>query len=388
MPVRRFVRLSEVVAEPVSFLWSNRMPLGGVTILEGDPGCGKSCVMYDIIARLTTGRAMPNGTEPGAPAGVVLLQAEENLATTVLPNLKSAGADVDKIIVYKSQSFHERPLLLPDDLPLIETAVSDCQARLIVIDPISSFLDRGTANDARVRRALAPLAALAERRNASVVLIRHLTKWATSQSLYRGAGSIAMIALARSALIVGDDPTGEKFQHVLALNKSNLADAPSLCYRTVKRTDGTTGIEWLGESPHTARDLASQAAGANDRSALNEAMSVLFSLLAEGPVAANETIASAKRAGIAERTLKRAKKILGVKSCKIFSGAQSKWLWQLPDDDQVLQPFRDRDMADLMDRLIYGDASRDTSNPYGRAPNEGNTKKPPSSDEDSSPATG
>ena len=175
--------------------------------------------------------------------------------------------------------------------------------------------------------------------------------------MYGGSGSIGIIAAARAGLFVGPDPgSDDKYRHVLAQSKGNLSDATSVCYRTVKHADGTVTVEWLGPSRHTAADLA--AVGADDHSLLTEARYVLYSILSQGQVPANDVIRLAKRAAISERTLKRAKRDLGVRSWKFGSGSGSRWFWELPDDEELLRPFKDQDLDDLMNELIYGNTDR------------------------------
>ena len=188
----------------------------------------------------------------------------------------------------------------------------------------------------------------------AVLIVRHLRKSGARNSLYSGAGSIGIIAAARSALVVGHDPSADdRHQHILALNKSNLADAPSLAYRTIKHPDDTITVEWLGPSKYSAADITAAEAKADEHSVLREAMSVLYSILAKGPIPANEVVRLARQAAISERTLKRAKRDLRVRSWKQGSGRGSRWFWQLPNDEDLLRPFA---LDELMDELIYGGA--------------------------------
>jgi hypothetical protein len=350
---RRLVPLSGIRPQPVRWLWPNRVPLGAITVLDGDPGQGKSTLVYDLAARLTAGKPMPNCEGRGAPAGVVLLQEEDNLASTVQPRLRAAGADLERLRVYDRPRFTSQPLVLPEDLPLLEAAAADVRARLVVLDPLSAFLGRPATSDAGVRKVLGPLTAFAEKANLAILLVRHLTKGGPANALYRGAGSVAVIGAARSALLVGPDAGGgDPHRHVLVQTKTNLSAAVSLSYRTVKEGDDIV-IEWLGVSPRTAAELV-QAAGW-DRSALHEAMYVLYSILADGPVPARDAIGLAEKAGVSKHTLDRAKKALGVVSRKRGSGVGSSWSWALPDDEAVVRPFKERDLDELMDRLLHDD---------------------------------
>ncbi len=348
---RRLVPLIDVPEESVSWVWPDRLARGTVSILEGDPGRAKSMLTYDLAARLTTGRPLPTCSESVPPAGVVLLGAEDGLGNTVRPRLQAAGADLERVRVYDRRRFPDRPLLLPDDLPVVEAAAAEVQARLLVIDPFVAFLNGPVNSDQGVRAALGPLVALAERIGLAVLLLRHLTKGAGSNALYRGLGSIGIVAAARSALLAADDPnSADPHQHVLVQTKTNLSAAPTLVYRTVVRGDALA-VEWLGESPCGVRDLAG---GRADHSVLSEGTYVLYSLLAEGPLWANEVYRLAARAGVAKRTVERAKALLGVRSRKAGSGRGSRWFWELGDDERTRRSFADRDMEELMERLLHG----------------------------------
>jgi hypothetical protein len=134
--------------------------------------------------------------------------------------------------------------------------------------------------------------------------------------------------------------------------KSNLSTAAGLVYRTVKKGNDVV-VEWLGEAKCSPQELA--GAGRNENSALMEAAYVLYSILANGPVRANEAIKLAGQAAVSKRTLLRAKALLGVKSRKRGSGKESLWTWELSDDESLLRPFKDKDLDDLMDRLLHGE---------------------------------
>jgi hypothetical protein len=369
---RRLITANEVVKRTVRWLWAGRIPCGAITILEGDPGIGKSVLTYDLAARITSGRPMPDSTESMPSAGAVLLQAEDSLSGTVIPNLQTAGANLQKVILLDKDRFATQQFSLSSDLPLVEKAIVEVEAKFVVIDPLTAFFETNTNADVSVRRVLGPLTRLAERYELAILLVRHLRKSGARNSLYSGAGSIGIIAAARSGLVVGHDPSSDnKYQQVLALNKSNMADASSLAFQTVKQPDGAITIEWLGASQYSANDINAAASLAEEYPILREAMYVLYAILSEGSIPAIDVIRLAKHAGICERTLKRAKRVLQVESRKKGSGYGSRWFWKLPENEELLRPLKNKDMGELMDRLIYGDsdmASRDgTWNPHGNS---------------------
>jgi hypothetical protein len=228
-------------------------------------------------------------------------------------------------------------------MPLVERAVEQVGARLVVIDPITSFFSGNLTCDQSARKALGPLAEFADRHNLAVVLIRHLTKSGRGNPLYRGAGSIAIIGAARSGLIVGNDPAcDDKYQHVLAHYKGNRGSAGSLAYRTVRHDDGTITIRWLGASKCEADDIIANGPK-HERTQLQEAIVVLREILSDGSMLAKEVVKLAAEAQVAKRTLMRAKSLLRVRSDKIGGGPHAGWIWVPPDG-----------MDTLMSRLIHG----------------------------------
>ena len=353
---RRLTRLSDVGEKKSTYLWQDRIRLGDINILGGDPGGGKSTLTYDLIARTTTGRPMPFCESALPAAGAVLLQAEDHLQSVIMPNLRAAGADLGKILVLDKSKFQERPLLLPEDIPLLDEALKEIEGSLLVLDPIPSFLPGSANSEQSVRHSLGALAALAERRNVAVLLVRHQRKSGGRNALYRGAGSIAFTALARSELVVVPDPdSDDRHRHVLALAKSNLAVADSLIFRTIRSADGTITIEWIGTSPRNVDDLAHAVLGSDQQLQIQEAMYFLVSAFSRcEPIPVLDLFKLARLAGISITTLKRAKRALHMKSRRVGGGIGSKWYWLPPDDERLLQQFRDRDLDELVNDLCHG----------------------------------
>lgn len=350
---RSLVRLSTVAAKPQEWLWPGRIPLGAVSLLEGDPAEGKSLLTYDLAARITTGRPMPEAANSPSPGGVILLQAEDRLEVTVKPRLAAAGADLDRVLAFDHDRFTSQPLSLPDDVPLLETAAVEVGAKLLVIDPLSAFLASSVNSERPVRRALAALQGLAERAELAVLLVRHLTKGGGASAMYRGSGSIGVIAAVRSALLAAREPGCEdRHRHVLVPVKSNVTSAPSLAYRTMQK-DGQLQLEWLGPSRFTSQDVTNHTPG--DASAFEEAMFRLYEILQGGPQWANDVLSLARKAGVAQRTLHRAKALLGVRSHRWGDGRNSHWAWQLPKEDtELIRRLRARAGDELFDQLVSG----------------------------------
>lgn len=317
---RPYTLLSEVVPQAVEWLWEGRVPLGEITVMDGDPAVNKTSVVLDLAARVSRGCPMPTG-ETTTRGGVVLLMAEDSLAKTLLRRLQAAGADVGRVAAITE------PLALPADTRVIEEAVARVGARLVVIDPLVAYLGGDAKNDQSVRKALAPLRTAAERANAAVVVVRHLTKGGTRMSLYRGGGSIGIVAAARSALLVARDPEDEHMR-VVAQVKNNLGPAaPSLRFEPVQDASGVVRVEWRGECEYGADDLlARPKAGACKRDRAEE---FLVAALRDGPVEQREVERRAAELGIAYRTVQRAKEVLGVASRRRGFGPGSVVEWEL-----------------------------------------------------------
>lgn len=332
----QFRRLAEISPESVEFLWRPYLPVGKLTLLEGDPGQGKSFLAAAIAASGSRGRDLPGG-EASEPWNSLILTAEDGLADTLRPRLDRLGADVDRIFGVEDLL----DLSTPQGLAVLERAIRDRKPRLVVIDPVVAFVGARTdlhrAN--QVRAVLGPLARLAAKTRTAVVAIRRLNKSQGVSSLYRGHGSIDFTAAARSVLLVGSDPDDAESRVVIHL-KSNLAR----CGRSLAYTIRQGIFAWSGWSQLTARDLLEDDRSAEERTALGEAKDFLVELLADGPVASKEVLSGAKAAGVSEKTLRRAKSQLKVKVTK--TGFQGKWCWGLPGADSPKAATEPKDGQD------------------------------------------
>ncbi len=340
------VRLSTVAAERVTWLWQSRLPAGKLTVLDGDPGVGKSTLAVAMAAHVSTGRPWPDGT-PCPHGDVLILSAEDGLADTVRPRLDAAGGDPTRVHaltgvrwVSEDSTTYERPVTLADVDP-IRAAVERVRARLVVVDVLMAYLPAGTDShrDQDVRTVLARLAQLGEDTGCSLLLLRHLNKATGGSPLYRGGGSIGIVGAARSGLLAAIDPDDET-RRVLSLTKSNLAPEPeSLAYRLTSAPNGCAAVKWEGVTAHRAADLLSRREDDDERGERDEATAWLLDYLqSKGGEAASRDIYKAARAeGIAERTLKRARHRARVESVR--SGFPSTTVWSVrPQSGQLGQP--------------------------------------------------
>lgn len=328
------VQLQDVHSEPLSPLWDGYLYRGKLHLIEGDPGLGKSTVALDLAARVSRGGAMPDGSPGISPAGVVILSAEDGLADTIKPRLKAAGADLARIVALSGVVGRPGELpALPTDLDVLEAAIREVQAALVVVDPLVAYLDPrvNSWRDQDVRRALGSLMEVAQRAGCGIVCIRHLNKSASTHAVYRGGGSIGLVGAARVALLVAADPDVEQHR-VLATVKNNLSpEAPSLGFRlTPDEATGVARVEWLGISDHRPSSLLAVPQMPEEQSAIDEAVDVLYQILAGGPVRATVGQREAHLAGISTSTLQRAKRVAGVKAQRVGDlGKDGWWEWQL-----------------------------------------------------------
>jgi archaellum biogenesis ATPase FlaH len=357
-PGTKITLLSDVEPQSVEWLWPGRIPLGAISLLEGDPGLGKSSVALDLAARLSRGEAMPDGSLGPASAGTVILSSEDDLSRVIRPRLDAANAVVKRIAtVHGTIEGVDRELLIrAEDLKRIETGIHMVGARLLILDPLVAYLpgDVNANSDQDVRRAMAALRDLAERTGIAVVAIRHLRKASADRAIYRGAGSIAIVAAARAALLVArepSDPTGER--RVLAVAKMNLAEVPVSCaFRLVSGSGKSPArVVWEGSSTQTAEALLAPIGDVGRPAALEEAAELLREILGNGPMSATDVYRSAKEAGVSPMTLRRAGKRVGITSVKRGGPRQSQsWYWSLPgDSDERADTSLDNDHLQMPD---------------------------------------
>lgn len=322
-PIEGIALLSQLKARRTDWLWHNRIPLGELTILDGDPGTNKSSLTIDLAARVSTGREMPDGTA-GSEGGVVLLQGEDSLRKTLLPRLIAAAANLERIAASDD-------VRIPDELSRVEDAVQKVKAKLVVLDPLMCFLQLNANAEQSARRAMGSLRELAERYDLAIVLVRHLSKSGGKKALYRGMGSIAITAVVRCAFLVAPSPRDPNMR-VLCHYKSNLGPTTSsLLFEPAEDDQGRVRIEWHGECEYSADDLLNATPG--DSGARDEARKFLWKILADGPLPCRVIRKQIVARGLSERTAERAKADLGILSLRKGFGQGSQIFWQLPQPD-------------------------------------------------------
>lgn len=330
------ISLAEVEAQKIEWLWAGRISLGKLTVIDGDPGNGKSAMTIDLAARVSAGLSMPDG-QVCEPSGVIILNAEDGLADTIKPRLEAAGTDVKRVqslaTVPDGKGF-ERLLTIPKDLDVLRRGIEQVRAKLVVVDPLMAFLsgDVDSHRDQDVRRALAPLAMLAEESGAAVLIVRHLNKATGSNALYRGGGSIGIIGAARSAMLVAKHPEDAK-RRVLANLKSNLAKPTlSLAFTLAEAENGAVRVEWKGETPLDATALLAAPADEDTRHEIVTLRTAVCKLLEENggsweetPTELCGTLGDIDLAAVPERPDELTKKLKAVsRTSQVFTVSQSR----------------------------------------------------------------
>jgi hypothetical protein len=342
LPGDGYILLDTITRTHDSWLWPNRIPLGKVAILEGDPERAKSTITLDLAARTSTGSPMPGEIQRREAAGVVIVCAEDDLSDTIVPRLLAHGADLSRIAsipLERDEHGQVRPLVLPEHQDRLEVAIRQVEAKLLVIDPITAYLSEtiNTNNDASVRRATTPLTDLAQRTGTAILLVRHLNKSGELKAKYRGGGSIAFTGAARAVLVVEEHPEQPGLM-VLARVKNNLAKAiPGIGYRVAPDDLYECPlIVWQGVVHIDTDTLLRGHDSRRDAEVRAEAEELLRDLLSDGPA----RVADAKKllgdAGISTSTIQRAKQRLRIRSVRERDeqGKTIGWVWQLPADDE------------------------------------------------------
>jgi putative DNA primase/helicase len=338
------VNLDDVVSKPIAWLWKDRIAIGKLTMISGDPCLGKSTFTMDIAARVSNGAPWADIPEVEREAGgVVILSAEDDLADTIKPRLQAAGANTKRIVALKAVQrscddvVYETMFSLATDMLQLRQAVEkvdDC--RLIVIDPISAYLGGTDSHkDAQVRGVLAPLSELASDLGVAVITVAHLNKSNGGKAIYRTGGSIAFVAAVRSAFVVVKDLKDPNRRLVLP-TKNNLApsDIGGLAYTVESATVPVEGGEvsaplvMIEPDPVVgcADDYMVEPNVEEDDQ--DDATEWLKDTLSDGAVGSTELFRMASLQGFNKNIIRRAYNRLGGKPKK--SGFDGGWNWELP----------------------------------------------------------
>lgn len=323
---KTFISLENYEPADAKYLWKPYIPLGFVTIIEGDPGVGKSWLTLVIAAAVSNGGGLP-GQRSVKKGRVLIMSAEDDPHITLRPRLDACGGD-PRMVYYATEHF----TFDETGLETLRRNIREHRPLLVIVDPIVAYIggdvDLHRANE--TRGLFTKLAKMASRYRCSLVVVRHLTKSLNDNATYRGIGSIDIIASVRSALLVDKDLDDPKNIRAVIHHKANLSHHGKTLLYEVKRASTRPGsiFKWKGSAAYDITEYMAKKhrdPGAPDDKRQN-AMGLLTKLLETEPKLATEIEAMMDAGGVAARTLKRAKRDLGITSKKIGDV----WYWQLP----------------------------------------------------------
>lgn len=315
---------SAIKERPVSWLWYPYIPYGKVTVLQGDPGEGKSTFMVNLAAALSHGVKLPDGSALDGPKTVLYQCAEDSNEDTIKPRLMQAGADCSRIAFIEDD---DKSLTLDDDR--IDSAIGATGAQLLVLDPIQAYIaqDGDMQSATKMRSTIRRLAEIAERHQCAVVLVGHMNKSKGGKNLYRGLGSIDIAAIARSVLMIVRDQANPDIRYMFPVKSSLAPEGQAIGFLF----DPELGFRWIGRCsirPEDA-DYRPPRMGKLDR-----AKDLLRLMLSSDDMASAEVFERMGQLGFSERTIKSAKKDLGVDTYR-KGGA---WYWKHITVTQMSDP--------------------------------------------------
>lgn len=371
--------MADIEARPIRWLWYRRLAYGKLSMLAGDPGLGKSYLTMDLVARLTTGKQFPDGERGPKPINVLLLAAEDDPSDTIKPRLVACGADPARVTCLSSvrEGRKDRTVQLSTDIQVIEQAIVDTGAKLVIIDPINAYLGAkiDAYRDNEVRGVLTPLIALGMKHGCALLGVMHLSKDANKSAMYRVSGSVAFSGAPRVVMMVVPDAENPK-RRIVAVAKENNGPAPALAY-SIDRESGrleweSVGIDDFDLNGHLA---ASAQSGGREKGEQLEAEDVIRELLADEsiwPLDAKNAFAHGEGLDIKKHQMRRAAKALGIRMTKAGGfGAAGKWIWSRPaaiDDAKDDKIARVADLSSLSPLANQAGNSPDTHIDYKQSP--------------------
>jgi len=312
-----------VQSREIDWLWYPYIPCGKITLLQGDPGDGKSTFMLHLAAAVSTGGVLPDGTELEQADTVIYQCSEDNVADTIKPRLQRAGADCDKVAYIVEES---RSLTFDDQR--IEDALIRTKARLVIFDPIQAYIppESDMVSAAKMRQMTKRLSELAERYGCAIVLIGHMNKTGGGKNLYRGLGSIDLAAAARSVLMIQRDRDNPDIRYLFPVKSSLAYEGNAIRFIF----DKDIGFHVLGTC--TIDDDGFLGAAADEtQNKSQKAERILRLILSGGSQPSGKILKEMKTVGISERTVRTVMKKLGIRAYR----KANVWYWEYPSENDV-----------------------------------------------------
>lgn len=315
---------SSVTSQPVKWLWYPYIPFGKITLIEGDPGEGKTAVILDIISRLTKGNVMPGGVAVRKAENVLYEFAEDGGADTIRPRLEKFGADLSRVAYLNGPDIY----MSSDKL---WNAIQKMHAKAVVFDPFQAFLhdpgDDGKNKGSGIRKIMTEVAKRADKHGCAVILIGHMNKTEGGKQLYRGLGSIEIPAVARSVLLIERLQEGSAVRSFRQIKNSIDYEGDSLNFEI----NGDGKINWIGPSGDDDENIVEQSRSHRPSPKHDLIIDKMTEWLSESDLTCTEVYERAKDLDIGMRTVNKVKAEMHVKSIRTENG----WYWHLDREAKV-----------------------------------------------------
>lgn len=310
---------SSTTTKNVDWLWYPYIPYGKITLIQGDPGDGKSTFILSIASLLSRGLDMPDGFKVPEARNVIYQCSEDSIADTIKPRLISAGADCSKIAYIIDD---DSTLTLSDDR--IEQTISETRAGLFIIDPLQSYIgsDGDISNVSKMRPLLNKLSRISAKYNCAIVIVSHMNKSISGKNLYRSIGSIDIAAISRSVLMLIRDDNDTSLRHIIHVKSSLAKEGDGISFYL----GSDKGIRWTNDTVPFLGDILEKNYSKSKRLFVADS---LMEILANGSQPTTMIIGFFKQNGISERTVNEAKKNLNIQAFK----KGNKWYWKLPEKE-------------------------------------------------------
>lgn len=343
----KYRNAATITVKPIEWIWINRFARGKISMISGNPGLGKSQIIVSMAAIITQGSLWPDGTLCQA-GNVLFLSAEDDAADTLIPRLVAADADltrvdiIDTFVEINNGAELEGQVNLSTDIASLEKLLLEVKnVAAIFIDPITAYL--GDTNDHRnagVRAVFGPLAKLAEKYNTAIICVSHNNKNGAQEALFRVIGSIGFVAASRAAFTVIKDPDNEDRRLFLPIKNNIGNDKTGLAFaiesRVIHDEINTSCIIWSDECITITADEAMLSSSRSLGKCPDEAITFLSEMITTEFYPVAELFELAKKNGISEKMLRKAKKILNISHTRTGFGKDSKVYWHAKPIDDVI----------------------------------------------------
>lgn len=342
--------LADVQAEPILWLWDQRLACGKLSIITGNPGLGKSQITASLAAVVSTGGKWPVTRDQAPQGSVIILSAEDDPKDTIRPRMEAAGADLSRVhlisaikIATERGEPSTRGFDISRDIDRLRLRMAELgDVRLVIIDPISAYMGKADShNNTEVRAVLAPLQEAAQQFGAAILAVSHLNKSQGQDALLKTQGSVGFVAAARAVWGVAKDKDNPSRRLFMPLKNNLGTDETGLAYSIEEyhlegtETDDrprikTSRVLWENALITQSAEEVFGTMPEEERTAVDEAADFLRDLLKFGPVVVKDVEFAGKKAGHTMITIRRAKAKIGIKPSK-RTGGSGEWQWSLPD---------------------------------------------------------